>query len=122
MNNSQKNIEYIRTTCPLRGRAKSPRPRRQVKKEARLYEARDTGHETRIIPYFQLHPIFTNKPNFRKSVNDASSVFTKDYKFHPSWRQEKTNPIFTLDVSLACFSVRGKPNSNPNKPNFFIGP
>jgi hypothetical protein len=36
MNNAYKpTLEFIRTTCSLRGRAKRPRPRRQVKKDRR---------------------------------------------------------------------------------------
>jgi hypothetical protein len=74
-----------------RGRAKSPSPGRQVKKARRLYEARDTGHDTRIIP---------NKPN-SPIVQTNVRAFTK--------------MIYTIFASLT--KVKNKPNSNPNKPN-----
>ena len=97
---SPKNLEFIQTTRSSGGRARSTKPRRQVKKARKHHEARGPGHETRV---------------WRHST-PVENVRQIDYFLC------KTNPIFTCCSPKTMIVLKNKPNSKPiqtqNKPNF----
>jgi hypothetical protein len=49
----------------------------------------------RIITYFQIHSILTNKPNFEDSQMSANLITIKDYEENGHSGHQKTNPIQT---------------------------
>ena len=114
---SAKNLEFIQITRLLRGRAKSPRPRRQVKKDRRrsyCYVENVFGRQRRhralqpaaVECVVWIHSIIKNKPNF-------SPFFTQKQRFH-----KKTNPIQTQSNPILAQKSMCNWKAKPNKPNF----
>ena len=123
MNNlSLKSLEFIQITCSLRGRAKSPRPRRQVKKDRRrsycyienvfCRQRRHRALQSAAVEWVVwIHSIIKNKPNF-------SAYFTWKWRFH-----KKTNPIQTqFKPNQSQFWHKNRPQlwkQTQFKPNFY---
>ena len=117
--------EFIRMTGSLRGRAKSSRPRRQVKNarkrgfrhvenvfgRQRRHRALQPAAIERVI---WIHSFMQNKPNFRKVKMNINVFPTKDYRKNDAFAVQKNKPN----------SNQSKPISKPNKcsaqPRLFI--
>ena len=122
------NLEFIRTTCSSRGRAKRPRPRRQVKKDRKRtlsYVENLFGRQRRhralqpaavewgvwihstnkFVRNFQQK--IQNKPKVKYAIIILNSFTISKYEKVDIWPNEKTNPIQT----------QFKANSNPIKAN-----
>ncbi len=123
--------EFIRMTGSLRGRAKSSRPRRQVKNARRRgfrhvenVFGRQRSH--RALPpaaierVIGIHSFMQNKPNFPDTQMNVSYVLTMDYVNIRlrSRRQNKPNskPIQTQSNPIQS---QFKANSNPIFRTFF---
>ena len=104
--------EFIRMTGSLRGRAKSSRPRRQVKNarrrgfrhvenvfgRQRRHRALQPAAIERVI---WIHSFMQNKPNFLDAQMNVTSLITVEYE------------------NIANSKLgENKPNTNPIKPNF----
>ncbi len=59
-----------------------------------------TLKDLRIITYFQIHSILTNKANFGKAQMNVNTYYIKDYQ-----------------IFIPLAGQKNKPNSNPIKPN-----
>ena len=113
---SAKNLEFIRTTCSSRGRAKSPRPRRQVKKDRRrsyCYVENVFGrqrrhralqpaavewvvriHSTRVEKIRQITPFYAKQTQFFPVINLKMMISLKN-KPNSNPIQSQTNPIMS---------------------------
>jgi hypothetical protein len=68
----------------------------------------------RIITYFQIHSILTNKANLRNGKMDITLDMTSNYKNLSTGSGQKTKPIQT---QLKPKQTQFKANKAKNKPN-----
>ena len=115
--------EFIRMTGSLRGRAKSSRPRRQVKNARRRgfrhvenVFGRQRSHRAlqpaAIERVIGIHSFMQNKPNLRDAQMNVSLVITREYKNKSDWKlgenKANTKPIKAnlLDSQMTVSSVK----------------
>jgi hypothetical protein len=82
-----------------------------------LYGCRDTF--TDVMSALQIHLFMQNKPNFRKSQMNVSSLLTKDYDKKDTWWSGKNKP--NSNPIQSQFKANTKPikaNSNPIQTQF----
>ena len=113
-------LEFIRTTVSLRGRAKSPRPRRQVKKARRRsyrYVENVFGRQRRhralqptaVEGVVWIHSFMQNKPKVKSAKFNANSFVTSKYVLIGHLVIQTTKPIQSqLKPILSQFAEREK--------------
>jgi hypothetical protein len=113
-NETLKNLEFIRTTGSLRGRAKRPRPRRQVKKARR----RSLSYVESVFGRQRRHRAL--QPVAVELVVWIHSTKVENIRQINFFMQNKPNfPHFSLENDdCAKKQTQYKPNSNPIKANF----
>ena len=104
-NETLKNLEFIQITRSSGGRAKNPRPRRQVKKAQRrsyCYVENIFGRQRRhralqpaaVEWVVWIHSIIKNKPNFRRFSPENEDFTQKQTQF-----KANSNPILFFPVA-----------------------